>query len=101
MKQRIIVKCSCGRKWIDDDTPERAKFWWDILDIFDPLISAHATKRKSEKTLELALRIFWARHEAFRKEKGDKRPHEVTVTVEITVETLQELKQIKGEPVQK
>jgi hypothetical protein len=98
MKKQIIVECSCGRKWIEHNTPERAKLWWDVLDIVDPNISAYVTEHKSEKTLELALRLLWSRHAAYRKQKGDKTPHEATVKEEITIETLQELEQIKGNP---
>ena len=97
MKKRIIVKCDCGKKWEDEETPEAAQSWWRILDALDPGFSKAVEKKGDEKTVQMALRILWARHEAYRQEKGDKKPHDATVTEEITLESLQEVKEMKGE----
>lgn len=95
MKSKIVVKCSCGKEWSDYKTPEAAESWWKVLDVADPELSTAIEKRGEEKTLELALRLIWARHSAYRQEQGDKKPHEATVTEEITLESVEEVEQMK------
>ncbi len=95
MKKRIIVKCSCGKEWSDDDTPEVAESWWKVLDAADPKLVARTEEKGDDKTVELALRLIWARHSLYRKERGDKNPHEATVSEEITIETIEEAKALK------
>lgn len=97
MKSKIVVKCSCGKKWEDDNTPAAAKSWWEVLDIADPRLSQHVEETGVEKTLELALRLCWSRHQAFREEAGDHKRHEATVTEEITLENEADLLAVKEE----
>jgi len=97
VKSRIVVKCSCGKQWSDDKTPEAAESWWKVLEIAAPELVAAIEKKGDEKTVELALRLIWARHSAYRREQGDKKPHEATVTEEITLETMGEVEQMKKE----
>jgi hypothetical protein len=95
MKSRIVAKCSCGKEWSDDNTPEAAESWWKVLDIADPKLAAEIEKKGDKKTVELALRLVWARHSLYRKEKGDKIPHEATITEHITIETIEEVKMMQ------
>lgn len=95
MKSKIVVKCSCGKEWSDDNTPEAAESWWKVLEVADPELAAEIEEKGDEKTVELALRLVWARHSLYRKEQGDKKPHEATVTEDITLETVEEVEQMK------
>lgn len=95
MKSRIVVKCSCGKEWSADNTAAEAESWWKVLDVADPGLVAAIEKKGDEKTVELALRLIWARHSTYRKEQGDKNPHEATVTEDITIETIEEAEALK------
>jgi hypothetical protein len=95
MKSRITVKCSCGKQWSDSEDAATASFWWQALEIVHPGMIAATDKKGDGKTTELALRIIWAKHSMVRKEKGDKRHHEATVTQEIIIDDIGDLEKIK------
>ena len=91
MKSQIIVKCSCGEKWEEDNTPEAAGRWWELLAIADPRIVEKVEQDGDEKTLEYALRLVWARHSIYQQERGNGRRHTAKVTEETTIESIEEL----------
>jgi hypothetical protein len=95
MKTKIVVKCTCGKQWSDVESSTAAQSWWKVLDIVAPELSAEVEKRGDKKTTELALRLLWARHSAYCKEQGDKKPHESAVIQEITIETVDEVEAMK------
>lgn len=97
MKVKVVVTCSCGKKWEDEETPERAESWWKVLGVIEPELPALMEKKGEKETTEMALRILWARHSAYKKERGSKDPHEATVVQETTIETEEELQAYKKE----
>ncbi len=48
MKTTIIIRCSCGKKWREKDTPENAEFLWKILNIVDRKITAYFEEKKEK-----------------------------------------------------
>lgn len=91
MKSRIIVRCSCGAVWSEDNTPESAEHQWEILDALDPALRAAAEKRDLGRTVELALRVLWARHSLFAEERSGHPHNKVRITEEVTIEDLDDL----------
>jgi hypothetical protein len=95
MKSKIVVTCSCGKKWSDENTPEAAESWWKALDSVHPALVKHTEEKGYAKTVEWALRLLSAMHTTSCEQQGDKRKHEITITEEIVVESLEVLDKLE------
>lgn len=73
MHTRIVAQCSCGKRWEDDETPERAYWWWRALAIVDPTLVREAMKAKKPHTVEYAFQLSWARHSLFREQVHNEK----------------------------
>lgn len=93
MKTKLVVTCSCGRKWEYEESLEKANALWQILEIVDPRITTYTENSGDQKTMELALRIMWSRHSLYRNEKGDKNSHDAHIEEIITIDKLEELRE--------